>query len=400
MWKHVVANALTLAILGLVVLAGLIGGAQRAFVAEGPLTQAICLRIEPGARLPAVTAQLVEQGAITNGMIFRLGAQYTDRTTRLRFGSYLVPPGASMDQILDQITRGGASTCGTEVQLRIGVTRSEYVVRELDPATTRFTEVISVPVETSDLPAEYLAIARQADVRYRVTIAEGVTSWAVWNALRQAEFLGGELTEVPPEGWLAPDSYEVRRGQDRAALVAEIQARQLAILGAAWDRRAEGLPVATPEEALILASIIEREAGGPRELALVASVFYNRMARNMRFQMDATIIYGITRGEGQLGRGITRSDIDGVTERRRHGSVQFNTYQIDGLPPTPIANPGRAAIEATLNPEPSDYLYFVTDGTGGHAFAVTLADHNRNVARWRQIEAEQRARPAQSGTTP
>lgn len=397
MWKHVVANVLTLAIVGLVVLMGVIGLAQRSFHAEGPLSQAICLRIEPGARLPAVTQQLVDQGAITSPMIFRLGAQYTDRTTRLRFGSYLVPPGASMDAILDQITRGGASTCGTEVQFRIGVTRVDYVVRELDPATSRFVEVVSLPADTAELPEDYLRVAQQADTRFRITIAEGVTSWNVWNALRQAEFLSGDLAEVPAEGSLAPDSYEVRRGQDRAALVAEIQARQQMILTSLWERRAEGLPVATPEEALILASIIEREAGGPRELALVASVFYNRMARNMRFQMDATIIYGITRGQGQLGRGITRSDIDGVTERQRHGAVAYNTYQIDGLPPTPIANPGRAAIEATLNPEASDYLFFVTDGTGGHAFAVTLAEHNRNVARWREIEAQQRQ---QQGTRP
>lgn len=397
MWKHVVANVLTLAIVGLIVLMGVIGLGQRSFYAEGPLSQAICLRVEPGARLTQVTQQLVDQGAITSPMIFRLGAQYTDRTTRLRFGSYLVPPGASMEAILDQITRGGASTCGTEVQFRIGVTRADYLVRELDPATNRFVEVVSVPADSAELPEDYLRVAQQADTRFRITIAEGVTSWNVWNALRQAEFLSGDLPEVPAEGSLAPDSYEVRRGQDRAVLVAEIQARQQAILTALWERRAEGVPVASPEEALILASIIEREAGGPRELALVASVFYNRMAQNMRFQMDATIIYGITRGEGQLGRGITRSDIDGVTERQRHGSVQYNTYQINGLPPTPIANPGRAAIEATLNPQASDYLFFVTDGTGGHAFAVTLAEHNRNVARWREIEAQQRQ---QQGTRP
>ncbi len=123
----------------------------------------------------------------------------------------------------------------------------------------------------------------------------------------------------------------------------------------------------------------------------MASVFYNRMASGMRFQMDATIIYGITRGEGRLDRPIRRSDIDGVTERQRHGAVLFNTYQIDGLPPTPIANPGRAAIEAVLNPDDTPYLYFVADGTGGHAFATNLADHNRNVARWREIETQQRS---------
>ena len=393
MWKHLVANVLTLAIIGLVVLMGVVGMGQRSFFAEGPLEQAICLRVEPGARLAQVSQQLERQGAISSPMIFRLGAQYTERDTQLRFGSYLVPPGASMDDIMNQITRGGASTCGTEVQLRIGVTRADYVVRELDPATNRFSEVVRVDLDAESFPEAYAEIAGQADTRFRITIAEGVTSWQVWDGLRRAEFLSGDLPEVPPEGSLAPDSYDVRRGQDRAALVADIQARQRQIVANAWQNRAEGLPVSSPEEAVILASIIEKEAGGPRELALVAGVFYNRMARNMRFQMDATIIYGITRGEGGLGRGISRADINGVTERQRHGAVLFNTYQIDGLPPTPIANPGRAAIEATLNPEASDYLFFVADGTGGHAFAATLEQHNRNVAVWRQIEAQARQSP-------
>jgi len=385
MWKHLVANVLTLAIVGLVVVLGGIGMGQRAFVAEGPLEQAICLRVEPGARLQQVSEQLQAQGAISSPMVFRLGAQYTDRATRLRFGSYLVPPGASMDAILDQITRGGASTCGTEVQFRIGVTRVDYVVRELDPVSSRFVEVVAVPLDAGALPAEYLTVARQSDTRFRITVAEGATSWQVWNALRQAEFLAGDLTEQPAEGTLAPDSYEVRRGQERGALVAEMQARQQAILAAAWARRQEGLPLASPEEALILASIVEKETGQADERAQVASVFVNRLRQGMRLQTDPTVIYGITRGEGTLGRGLRRSELDRTTP--------WNTYRIDGLPPTPIANPGRAAIEATLNPDATPYVYFVADGTGGHAFAVTLAEHNRNVARWREIEAAQRNNP-------
>ena len=390
MMKHVAANMLTLAIVGLLLLGGVLAMGQRAFHDQGPLEQAICLRVEPGANLRTVTARLEEQGAIASGTIFRVGAQQSDRATRLRFGSYLIEPGASMDEILDTITRGGASTCGTEVQLRIGVTRADYILRELDPATGRFTEIARLPLDTDEFPEEYSDLAARPDTRFRVTIAEGVTSWQVWNALRQAEFLSGDLAEVPAEGALAPDSYEVRRGQERAALVDSIKARQSAIVQAAWENRQEGLPVASPEEAVTLASIIEKEAGGPRELALVASVFYNRMARNMRFQMDATIIYGITRGEGVFDRPISRSDINGVTEQRRHGAIEFNTYQIDGLPPSPIANPGRAAIEAALNPVASDYLFFVADGTGGHAFAASLDEHNRNVQRWRRIEAERR----------
>ncbi len=395
MMKHVAANALTLMIVGLILLGGVLAAGQRAFFAEGPLTDAVCLRIQPGANLSAVTRDLDAQGAISSATLFRVGAQQTDRAGRLRFGSYLIEPGASMDQILDQVTRGGASTCGTELQLRIGVTRSALLLRELDPATQRLEERFNLPLDTDPLPEEFIEQAALPDTRLRVTIAEGVTSWQVWNALRQADFLSGDLPEVPDEGSLAPDTYDVRRGQDRAALVAEIQARQQAILADAWETRAEGLPITDPQEVLILASIIEREAGGPRELAEVAAVFYNRMARNMRFQMDATIIYGITRGEGVFGRSITRQDINGVTERRQHGEVLYNTYQIDGLPPGPIANPGRAAILATLNPDQNDYLFFVADGTGGHAFAETLAQHNRNVERWRAIEAEQRRQQQQ-----
>ncbi|MCB1395235.1 MAG: endolytic transglycosylase MltG [Rhodobacter sp.] len=381
MWKHIVANVLTLMIVALVVLGGVVAMAQRAFYAEGPLEQAICLRVEPGATLRAVTESLTEQGAVTYPMLFRVGAQYDGRHARLRYGSYLVPAGASMDQILDIVTRGGASTCGTEVLLRVGIAAAEYQVRELDPATNRFVEVLDLPLETTEFPAAYSDIAGRTDTRFRIAIAEGATSWQIWNALSNAEFLTGDLPEVPAEGSLSPDSYEVRRGESRAELVTEMQDRQSAILAAAWANRAEGLPLASPEEALILASIVEKETGIAEERRVVASVFINRLNAPMRLQTDPTVIYGITRGEGVLGRGLRRSELAARTP--------YNTYQIDGLPPTPIANPGREAIEAVLNPEDTDYLYFVADGTGGHVFSSTLADHNANVARWRQIEAGQ-----------
>lgn len=390
MWKHFVANMLTLMIVGLVVLGGAVAGVQRTFVAPGPLSEAICLRVAPGSNLRVVTRQLEQLEAISSATVFRVGAQYTDRDNRLRFGGYLIEPGASMDQILEIITRGGASTCGAEVILRVGITRSDYILRDLDLSTGRMAEVMTLPIDTETLPEDFTRLAAAPETRFRVTLAEGVTSWQVWDALNRAEFLTGDLPARPPEGSIAPDSYDLRRGAERGAVLAQMQERQQTILARAWENRAEGLAISDPQEAVILASIIEKEAGGPRELPIVAGVFYNRIARNMRFQMDATIIYGITRGEGQLGRGITRSDINGVTERQRHGAVSYNTYQIDGLPPTPIANPGRAAIEAALNPQASDYLFFVADGTGGHAFASTLAEHNRNVARWREIEARQR----------
>ncbi|WP_417601366.1 endolytic transglycosylase MltG [Pararhodobacter oceanensis] len=380
MWKHFAANALTLLIVGLIVLAGLAAMAQRSFVAEGPLEQAICLRIDRGANLRAVTRSLEEQGAVSSGMLFRVGAQYDGRDSQLRFGSYLLPAEASMTQILDIITQGGASTCGTEVLLRVGVTRAEYLVRELDPATNRFSEVLELPLETEEFPEEYQALSVLPDTRFRIAIAEGATSFQVMNALENAEFLSGEIAEIPAEGTLSPDSYEVRRGADREELIGDMQARQLAILTSAWETRAEDLPLATPEEALILASIVEKETGVAEERRLVASVFINRLNTPMRLQTDPTVIYGITRGRTVLGRGLRRSELNAETP--------YNTYRIDGLPPTPIANPGRASIEAVLNPEESDYLFFVADGTGGHAFAETLAEHNANVALWRRIEAE------------
>lgn len=381
MWKHVAANALTLLIVVFVLIFGVVAMGQRAFVAPGPLSQAICLRVEQGATLRGVTSSLQEQGALSSALLFRVGAQYDGRDGQLRFGSYLVPAGASMDQILDIVTRGGASTCGTEVVLRVGVTAANYLVRELDPATSRYVEALDLPLETEEFPEEYQRVAAQPDTRFRIAVAEGVTSWQVWNALTQAEFLTGDLAEVPAEGRLAPDSYEMRRGADRAALVAEMESRQAAILARAWENRAPDLPLASPEEALILASIVEKETGVPDERRVVASVFINRLNEPMRLQTDPTVIYGITRGQGTLGRGLRRSELNADTP--------YNTYRIDGLPPTPIANPGRASIEAVLNPETTDYLYFVADGTGGHVFATTLSEHNANVARWRQIEAGQ-----------
>jgi len=171
-----------------------------------------------------------------------------------------------------------------------------------------------------------------------------------------------------------------------------MEARQVRVLADLWAARAEGLPYASPEEALIMASIVEKETGIAEERRLVASVFLNRLAQGMRLQTDPTVIYGLTKGEGVLGRGLRQSEL------RRE--TPYNTYVIDGLPPTPIANPGRLSIEAALNPESSDYVFFVADGTGGHVFAVTLADHNANVAKWRAIEAQRAAEGVDGAAVP
>ncbi|WGV17081.1 endolytic transglycosylase MltG [Fuscovulum ytuae] len=380
MWRSIASNALTLFIVVLVLAAGLLAWGREQFGGPGPLEQAICFRVERGDSLSAVSRALEEQGAVSDARIFRIGADYSGKADDLKFGSYLVLPGASMAQVLEAITVGGQSTCGREVNFRISVARAEVVLRQLDPATNRYVEVVAFDPATEAAPAEYVAVAEADDIRWRVTLAEGVTSWQVVDALRRAEFMSGEIAEVPPEGTLAPDSYEVTRGADRAALLALMAERQAATLAELWANRVEGLPYDTPEEALIMASIIEKETSVPEERRRVSAVFVNRLEQGMRLQTDPTVIYGVTRGEGVLGRGLRQSEL------RRE--TPWNTYVIDGLPPTPIANPGRLSIAAALDPEESDYLYFVADGTGGHAFARTLAEHNENVARWRAIERE------------
>jgi len=379
MWRNIASNALTLGIVVALVLAGLLDWGRRVYAEPGPLVQAICLRIERGATLLQVSRDLEAAGALRDARVFRLGAQYSGKSDELRFGSYLIPAGASMAGIVEAVTRGGQSTCGTEVVFRIGVSAAEVILRELEPATARYREVVRFDPGAGPAPADYAEALAAGDTRLRVTLAEGVTSWQVVEALRAAEFLAGEVTEVPPEGSLAPDSYEVRRGAERAALLAEMAVRQADLLAGLWAGRAGDVPVETPEQALILASIIEKETGKPEERGRIASVFANRLRIGMRLQSDPTVIYGITGGRAVLGRGLRQSELRAETP--------YNTYVIDGLPATPIANPGRASIAAALDPEATALLYFVADGNGGHVFAETLEEHNRNVARWREIEA-------------
>lgn len=383
MWRGVASNALTLFIVILAALAAVIGWGRNEFVKPGPLTEPICLQIERGASLSAVSRSLEERGAITDARIFRIGADYGNMAENLKFGSYMVPAGASMADILEAITSSGKSTCGRDLNFRIGVTKSDIVLSELDLTTNAYVEVVRFDAGVTTLPPEYLEVADDPALVVRVTVAEGVTSWQVVESLKLADFLTGSLETVPPEGTLAPGGYEPVRGSERSALIAEMTERQSAILAEAWASRVEGLPYDTPEEALIMASIIEKETSIPEERGRVASVFINRLQQGMRLQTDPTVIYGITKGEGVLGRGLRQSEL------RRE--TRWNTYVIDGMPPTPIANPGRAAIFAAVNPDVTDYIFFVADGTGGHAFARTLDEHNENVARWRAIEAERGA---------
>ena len=326
--RNVAANALSvLIVLGVVVLVA-IGIAKREFSAPGPLGQEVTVLVEQGDDVADVARLLEENGAIDSGFLFRLGARYRGEARAIKYGEYRIPPAASMERILAMLVRG----------------------------------------ET---------------VRHSITVVEGLTSWEVVELVRQNDVLTGEIEAVPPEGSLAPETYHVERGDTRAELLRRMRALQEQILAEAWEKRPDEFPLGSPEEVLILASIVEKETGVPEERGRVASVFLNRLERDMRLQSDPTVVYGVTEGKGPLGRGLRRSELDRVTP--------YNTYLTDGLPPTPIANPGLDAIEAVLNPADKDDLYFVADGTGGHVFAKTLDEHNANVRRWRKIEAERQA---------
>lgn len=379
MWKNIVANFMTLLIVGLVALGGFIAWAKSQYSAEGPLTAAICLRVEAGSTMRRVSQSLEEQGAVSNGSLYRVGTDYAGKSSQLKAGSFLIPASASMEDIAGIVTEGGRSTCGTEVVFRVGVASQEVQVRELDPATNRF-ETISEFDPLAETDETYSEVRNEGDTRYRIALAEGVTSWQIVEALKAADFLEGEVDVVPAEGILAPDSYEVVSGSDRTDLLNQMADRQETRLQEAWASRAGDLPVETVDEALILASIIEKETGIADERGMVASVFVNRLRQGMRLQTDPTVIYGVTEGKGILGRGLRQSEL--------RADNPWNTYVIDGLPVTPIANPGQASIEAALNPDTTEFLFFVADGTGGHAFSKTLAEHNANVAKWREIEAQ------------
>ena len=341
----------------------------------------MCAKVKKGATFRALANDLVADGAVSSGYIFRVGADYSDKTSQLKAGSYLIRPGSSMAEIVDIVTGPGVSTCGAEVNFRIGIAGNDVIVSDLDPTTESLKEVVKFNPAEGPVPPEYTSAMEEGDARLNVTVIEGATSWQVVEGLKQAGFLSGDPGEVPAEGTLAPQRYEVERDADRAALLGRMRDLQSATLTELWQTRAEGLPYATPEDALIMASIVEKETGVAEERPLVASVFLNRLAQGMKLQTDPTVIYGLTKGQGILGRGLRQSELRGRTP--------YNTYVIDGLPPTPIANPGRDAIASALQPATSDFLFFVADGTGGHVFAKTLAEHNDNVAKWRAIEAQQ-----------
>ncbi len=314
----------TAALLGIGLVAGVaLGWAWHLYTRPGPLAESQTVVVPRGSGVRAIAQTLADAGVIEHPLLFALGSRLDDEP--LKAGEYLFPAGVSTRSAVERMQSG------------------ETVVR-------------------------------------RVTVPEGYTSAQVVEVLRATEGLTGEIEEIPPEGSLLPETYHFSFGDSRADILRRMRQAMDSALDALWNRRDEGLPLESKRQALILASIVERETGVAGERPRVAAVFLNRLRRGMRLQSDPTVIYGLSDGTGSIDRALTRSDL--ATEH------PYNTYVIDGLPPTPIANPGAAAIAAVLSPSETDELYFVADGSGGHVFSRTLAEHNRNVAKWRRIERE------------
>ena len=314
---------IALGIVGLFCLLALGAGAA-AYFAPGPRAvsgASTDVIVPAGGGMPGVARALVRAGVIRSRLLFMIAAELTGAARGLQAGEYVFPDRASMASVMAAIRAG-------------------------------------------------------AVVRYYVTIPEGLTSAQAVAVVNRAGVLVG-AAPVPPEGTLLPETYQVARGETRAHVVARMTAAREALLARLWASRAAGLPYRSPKEAVILASMVEKETAIASERPQVARVFLNRLAKGMRLESDPTVVYGLTGGE-PLGHGLRQSELAKVTP--------FNTYANAGLPPTPIANPGRAALEAALRPASGDALYFVADGSGGHAFSASLAEHLRHVARWRALE--------------
>jgi UPF0755 protein len=322
-------------------IAGVLGAAWVvwSYTSPGPVAaqgRATTVTLRQGAGLAEIANTLERSGVIRSGSLFAAIAQGSGRARQLKAGEYRFRSRASMAQVMGQIRLGQV-------------------------------------------------------VRHFVTVPEGVTSDMVIDILMRQRVLTG-AAPAPPEGTVLPETYEVQRGDDRAAVLQRMMDARDRLLAQLWQQRRQGLPFNTVDEAVTLASIVEKETSLASERPRIASVFINRLRQNIPLASDPTIIYGITRGR-PLGRGIRRSEL--------LADSPYNSYRRPGLPPTPIANPGRAALAAVLDPPDTTDLYFVANGTGGHSFAGDLRTHEANVVRWRQIEREAAARRAarQTATT-
>jgi UPF0755 protein len=290
----------------------------------------------------------------------------------------VVPRGARVEQIAALLTDRGV--LDSPLYFRFGTLLDGQGV-QLKAGEFAFAAHIS-PQDAAAVIASGKTVVR------RLTLAEGITVTQALAVLRGAEGMEGDITAEPAEGALLPDTYFYSWGDSRDRMLTRQRRAMSELLNELWEKRAANLPLKTPQEALVLASIVEKETGVADERPRIAAVFINRLKRGMRLQADPTTIYGITQGKAPLDRPLSRADLEA------HNA--WNTYVIDGLPPTPIAIPGRAALAAVLNPPATDDLYFVSDGSGRHVFASTLAEHNRNVAKLRQVERD-RAGAARPG---
>ena len=296
--------------------------AYQQYTIPGPLAEKRVFIVEQGLGTPEMAAVLEQAGIISNARIFTGMAYVTGTRGRLKAGEYEFAAAASMQDVMALIASGKS-------------------------------------------------------IAYKLSVPEGFTSEMAVDRVNANEMLTGDPAVVPAEGSIMPDTFVFRRGMTRQKLVQDMQTAQVKLLQELWDKRIPVTVIETKEQAVTLASIVEKETGVASERPIIASVFINRLKKGMRLQSDPTIIYGIVGGKGKLDRSLTRNDIETETP--------YNTYRINGLPPGPIANPGRAALEAVLYPPSTEYLYFVANGSGGHAFASTLEEHNRNVKEWRQI---------------
>jgi UPF0755 protein len=275
---------------------------------------------------------------------------------------FVVPSGSSLTSVADKLASEGLIASADSFLLFAKILGGSDPIKAGE---------FRVPVGAT--PSDILDTLQHGEVIRRfVTIPEGLPSIMVHERLMAEPLLAGDVP-VPAEGTVLPESYDFERGETRAAVIARMQKAMKDTIAELWPRRAAGIAVSTPEEAVILASIVEKETGVARERRMVAGLYSNRVKQGMLLQADPTIIYPITRGK-PLGRRIRQSEIAAVND--------YNTYSMVGLPKGPITNPGRASIEAVLNPAKTDALYMVADGSGGHAFASTLAEHNANVAKW------------------
>ena len=307
--------------------------ARQEMRAPGPLQADKIVLIAQRTETPEIVAQLEREGVVESGMLLNAALLVTGDRKRLKAGEYLFKAHASPRDVIDTMISGH-------------------------------------------------------EILHSITIPEGLTSEQIVAKLNESDVLSGEIREIPKEGSLLPETYRIARGMQRNDLIRKMQDDQKKALEQIWSQRSPDLPLRSSFDLLILASIVEKETGKADERPRVAGVFINRLRNHTKLQSDPTIVYGIVQGKGTLGRPILRSEVDKPTP--------YNTYAIEGLPPGPISNPGRAALEAVANPSRTKDVYFVADGTGGHAFAETLDQHNKNVARWRQIEKDRASAGAAS----